>query len=260
VGNLYRLWDSALDFRQTVLPELRKWLPAGRFVPVEDAATSPALSVLDTVAGVDGWLVSGTAKLQGVASRVQYGDTSWDSFTVRARLRSGAPTELAKRLEALRDRDGHYVVPEFTVQAYVTRPRTGFLSLALLVRTEELYRFIHEHPHALQRRHNPADGAEFVVVWAADLLDAGCTVRRVVRPDVGIQRRDGRWYCVTSPFAEHGADELQWVPEDVFFNEQAKDRACALAAAAQTLQPGLHSREDAFRLAEQFYEWLQHPA
>jgi len=172
-----RLWDSAFDFQRAVLPVLRWWLP-GDFISIEDAPSHPAVKVVDVVAGIDGWYITeaGT-RLQGIASRVQYGPEPYESFTIRARRPSGAATELEKRVAALRDRDEHAVVPHYTVQAWVERPRTGRALMVLMVRTLDLLQFVLTHPEKIERRLNPADRSEFVVVWAADLREAGIDVK-----------------------------------------------------------------------------------
>lgn len=108
------LWDSAFDFKRVVLPVVRRWLPPGTFLGVEGGVEQPALKVVDTVAGIDTWYVSGDTRLQGIACRVQYGEVPFESFTIRSRLPSGAPTELAKRLDVLTRHEEHFVVPQFT--------------------------------------------------------------------------------------------------------------------------------------------------
>lgn len=232
------------------MPDIRQWLPKGQVVPVEAHTDVPALAIVDRQAGIDAWLV--TDGVQGIASRVQYG-VPRDSFTIRVSRPMGARTELEKRLAALQDPLSHYVLPHYTVQAYVIRPRTGRLLLALVVETEQLLRFIVENPNLLERRRNPEDGTEFVVVWATDLVDAGVEVRRTVQPGVMVQRRDGWWLAVVSLDTK----ELIWVPEQSYFEQYAKDRECALACAVKMLKPSMDSPEDVLRLADQVYEWLR---
>jgi hypothetical protein len=205
-----RLWDSAFDFRRAVIPVLANWLPDGYFVGVEDAPDHPAVRVVDKVAGIDGWYVSaGATRLQGIASRVQYGTEPYDSFTIRAKRRSGAPTELEKKLDALQRQDQHFAVPHYTVQAWVERRRTGRALHVLLVRTQDLFEFVVAHPDRVERRRNPADGTEFIVVWADDLRDAGVDVKQGgTTYDVTIRQRGG----------------VTWSPADfVEFEDQDED-------------------------------------
>jgi hypothetical protein len=212
-----RKWESANDFRRAVVPHLERWLPPGGFISIEDAPDHPAIAVVDTVAGVDAWFVSGDGtRLHGIAQRVQYGTEPYASFTIRARLPSGGLTELTKRREALRDRDGHPVVPHFTVQAWVERRRTGRALFVHMVRTADLFAFIEQHPDKVERRPNHEDGTEFVVVWAQDLRGAGYEVLQGGEFDVTIRLRDGEWW---SPFEVHDdddADEIDgyWAERD----------------------------------------------
>lgn len=200
-----RRWDSAHDFERVVLPYLRLWLPRGHFVSVEDAADHPAIELVDAIAGIDSWFVSGDdARLQGIASRVQYGSEPFESFTIRARRPSGAVTELAKRLEALRDRDGHFVVPHYTVQAWVERRRTGSALLVLMVLTQDLFEFVEQHPDRVEHRSNREDDTEFLVVWAEDLREWGYEVRMGSRFDVVIRQRGGGQFW-TGPEPEEEA-------------------------------------------------------
>jgi hypothetical protein len=199
------LWDSAFDFHRVVLPFIRGWLPPGEFVRVEDAPRTRALEVVDQVAGVDAWYVSGSTRLQGIASRVQWGTKTYESFTIRSWLPTGAPTELAKRLEALRDHGEHLVVPHFTVQAWVDRRRTGRLLMVMMIPTEELFTFVVEHPEKVEHRRN-GDGTEFIVVWAEDLRAAGYAVRQGGEFDIEIGLRGGRFWSPYSVPDEQEAD------------------------------------------------------
>ncbi len=171
------MWESAFDFKRVVLPFIRGLLPPGEFIGLEDLPRPRALEVVDQVAGIDVWYVTGMTRLQGIASRIQYGGEPFESFTIRARLPSGAPTELGKRLEALRSHGEHLVAPHCTVQAWVERPRTGRFVMAMIVRTEDLFEFVSEHPEKVERRANPQDGSEFLVVWAADLRPGTRSIR-----------------------------------------------------------------------------------
>lgn len=203
--------DSAYDFDRAVLPYLGQWLPDGRFVSVEDAPSHPAIEIVDTVAGIDGWFISGDAtRLQAIASRVQYGTEPYESFTIRASRPSGAVTELAKRLEALQDRDGHLVVPHYTVQAWVERRRTGRALLVLMVLTQDLFEFVARHPDKVEHRRNHADETEFLVVWAADLRAAGYEVHEGGQFDITIRQRGGEAW---SP----------WAPDDEEEDEDAEE-------------------------------------
>ncbi len=85
------LWDSAFDFTRIVLPVVRRWLPPGLYLTVEGEGEQPALKVVDTVAGIDRWYVSGDTRLQGIACRVQYGEVPFESFTIKRTCRVSRP-------------------------------------------------------------------------------------------------------------------------------------------------------------------------
>lgn len=125
---------------------------------------------------------------------------------------------MAKRLDALTRREEHFVVPQFTVQAWVDRRRTGHVLMVLLVRTEELYSFVVEHPEKVDRRRNTSDGTEFVVVWADDLRASGVRVEAWYELDVAFRLRDGHWWQTPSPedieIAEAEAQALEEEDEE----------------------------------------------
>lgn len=176
------LWDSAFDFKRVVWPAIQVIFP-GAYVVTTEGERGDAAEVVDQVGGIDLWLVRDGTRLQGIASRLQYREV-WESFTIRARTAAGNISELDKKMAALRDRDEHFVVPNYTVQAYVERRRTGDLLLAIMIKTEDLFSFIEARPDLVQRRKNPADGSEFVVVWADDLRRAGVKVWNFAGRDV----------------------------------------------------------------------------
>jgi hypothetical protein len=243
------LWDSAFDFERAVWPRVSRWLPGTHLVTAETRPDVPALMVLDAIAGVDAWVVTDDTLVQGLASRVQY-QGAYDSFTIRSRRPSGLPTELDKRLLALRDESQHWVVPHFTVQAYLDHRRIGDLQLVLMVRTESLYFFIEEQPDLVSRRTNPVDGSEFLVVWASDLAEAGYHVMRWVRPLAHVVRNDGPWVWWSAS---------GWIPEDVHEEQTLEDRRVALACAVRACASSVQSQKEVLRVADSFFEWLQDP-
>jgi hypothetical protein len=162
----------------------------GELHAVEGATRAEFGHMLDVYAGIDSFRVVRGAGVQGIASRVQYTQQPFASFTVREKRTAGGETELAKRMRALKDRDGLWVVPAFTVQAYVERPRSGRLLYACCIRTPQLFDFIEQHPELLERRLNPADGTQFVVVWVADLLGVGHDVAQFVNDSQPHTRRE----------------------------------------------------------------------
>lgn len=170
------LRDSAYDFKRLVWPAIRDWCGGGDVYPVEGVTSVPFAALLDAYSGIDAWRVDHNARgLQGIASRVQYG-AAYSSFTVRESRPSGVETELAKRRRALAQPGEHWAFPAFTVQAYLSEPRTGELLYVCMIRTQALVSFINKHHATLPRRTNPEDGSQFIVVWCEELLEAGITL------------------------------------------------------------------------------------
>jgi hypothetical protein len=151
------LSNSAWDFRRVVWPVVKKWVQAEDLFPVESVPGS-GNDVVDLFAGVDQWVLDGVG-LRGIASRVQYpkGMNAFLSFTIRSRLPPGLPTELEKRLAALEHPSEGYVSPMFTVQAYVTVPRTGELSYVCMARTKDIFEYVRENRSDLTAMTNPQD-------------------------------------------------------------------------------------------------------
>lgn len=193
------LSDSAYDFMRVVWPEIKDLLTNGVITPVEAIAlereAAPAAKQLaqdlDILAGVDAWHVSHTVgAMRGIASRVQWSDKCWRTFTVRKERPSGQKTELEKRLYALDNPNDGWLLPALTVHAYITEPRRhGRLLGAAVMRTADLYAYARANPCRRPRR-NPADGVLFDW-WDWDLIKAaGHQVGIVPRDEQAEERRD----------------------------------------------------------------------
>jgi hypothetical protein len=115
------LSDSAHDFVQIVCPKLREiGFLSGQVIPVEAVTADEMRRYLDMLAGIDLWLVEAKTGISGLASRIQWASSSYDSFTVRESRYTGAETELKKRLRAILS-GGRYLYPYWSCQAYITR-------------------------------------------------------------------------------------------------------------------------------------------
>lgn len=147
---------SSHTFAGIVWPVLGPRLGGGEIIPVETVTEGRMAELLDTVAGIDMWHVKGQ-QMYGLASRVQYGPTPWDSFTIRFRRRSGIPTEWEKRIRAIAD---GALFPYLTVQAYVDGDR--LLSAAAVPTRHLILRSLQYI--GSQRRTNYSDGSEFIYV------------------------------------------------------------------------------------------------
>lgn len=113
------LTKSATAFRDVVWPVICDDLGGGELVPVESVTAASFAKDLDTLAGVDAWQVADPHGMRSIASRVQSGWGPLNTFTIRWSVRSGARTEIDKRIDAIRD---GFLYPLITVQAYLTCP------------------------------------------------------------------------------------------------------------------------------------------
>ena len=112
-------------FEKHIQPRLLQLLP-GEMYPVE-GEVHPTLRMLDMTGGVDYFHVSRSGCIRGVASRNQWVDRNWATFTVRETRESGARTELAKRRAAVLHKG---ISPALTLQSYFSRQR-GLLGFAV---------------------------------------------------------------------------------------------------------------------------------
>ena len=191
------LSDSAFEFQRAVWPQIKKWMGGGELHPVEEVAHQGFNKQLDALAGIDAWHIKHNYGIRGIASRVQWMDTTnprhkrFDTFSIRTKRPSGAETEFAKRMRIISDPDGGFLLPEFTVQAYMSEPkRAGELLSVSAVRTRSLYLyadllmsgFIDDADYGKDWGRNTAGngGQEFVwISWdhLAQALDARKSIR-----------------------------------------------------------------------------------
>lgn len=158
---------SAQHFQDIVWPALSMELGGGQVIPVETVTDSEMTRTLDMLGGVDVWLVC-NKQIWPLASRVQYGPTAWNTFTIRYSLPSGAPTEYHKRRQSIRSGS---LYPKVTIHAYI---HDGRLLAAAAVDTAHLLDVAEAHED--QIRVNPADGVKFLYVsW--DQCDPRMTIR-----------------------------------------------------------------------------------
>lgn len=163
---------SSDTFLNVVWPEIGPIFGNGQIIPVETVTDSHMAKMLDVCAGVDMWMLVGQS-MYAVASRVQYGRTAWNTFTVRRSLVSGGRTEFHKRRDAI---TSGALFPKLTVQAYVDGDR--LLSVAA-VDTVHLFDVCEKHPE--QRRRAP-DGNEFLYVKWDQCAPGKIITHRPVQP------------------------------------------------------------------------------
>jgi len=151
---------------------------SGQVIPVEAVTADEMRRYLDTLAGIDLWLIEERKGISGLASRVQWGPSAYNSFTIRETRYTGAETELSKRLRAIRS-GGRYIYPYWTCQAYITdRPirengrlksQGKLLSVGVALTEDICTLIIHGQ---CERRTNP-DGNTFAAVFWETMKEYG---------------------------------------------------------------------------------------
>jgi hypothetical protein len=118
---------SSEDFLSLVWPEIGKAF--GEIIPVETVTDNDFAKQLDTRAGIDNWLIGVDGHMRGLASRVQWTDKSYDTFTIRVRTRYGYATEYHKRKKEIATLGT--ITPYYVTQAYVSKDRTRLVAAAI---------------------------------------------------------------------------------------------------------------------------------
>jgi hypothetical protein len=126
VGSALR--KSSQDFLRLVWPAIGGEF--GEVIPVETVTANSFARELDMRAGIDAWLVSVDGHMRGLASRVQWTNSSYNTFTVRVRTRYGRPTEYHKRKAELAAMVPA-ITPHYFVQGYVSMDRTRLVAAAI---------------------------------------------------------------------------------------------------------------------------------
>ena len=187
------LSTSSLDFMREVVPAISHIIGGGVVEPVECSTSSGMMRNLDMLAGIDAWQVITDEGMRGLASRVQWGDRCWDTFTIREHRPSGAVTELEKRQRGRDMACRGYVHPHLTVHAYLTKPRgEGHLIGVGVARTDDLLDYVELYLEATSgqvpsrpdwsgvwRQVNHDDGVTFLCIPWRGLEECGYDVKTV---------------------------------------------------------------------------------
>lgn len=130
---------SSADFLRVVWPAIKSSVGGGEIVSVESIADNGMASMLDQRSGIDAWHLSQNKQVRGIASRVQWTDKPWNTFTVRYSRDSGAKTEYEKRKFDIEAGAG-WLYPHLTVQAYIGGDKTsgGDLLSVAIIKTKSL--------------------------------------------------------------------------------------------------------------------------
>lgn len=133
------LTSSADTFLRVVWPAIAEEIGGGKIIPIESIADRGMATILDQRSGIDAWHLGNGSRIRGIASRVQWGNKPWNTFTVRYARDSRATTEYEKRKRDIESSCG-WLYPHLTIQAYVagSRDDSGELISAAVVKTEAL--------------------------------------------------------------------------------------------------------------------------
>lgn len=177
---------STYDLLREVWPNISSVCGGGEFKPVEGNANEDLQVQLDVLAGIDGvQILPNKIGMRGLASRIQWGDTDWGTFTIREKRGSGARTELEKRLYAIEHPEEGLLLPHLTVQAYITERRTGSLLSAAIAYTRELIPYAYAMKKGVWRQRVTQDDGtinHFLVVRWTDYRAAGNYIE-IIRPN-----------------------------------------------------------------------------
>ena len=150
---------SQSDFESIVWPVIRHSCGGGILIPVESVSEASFAKNLDMLAGIDAWQQfsddDAGQVMRGLATRVQWTDDPYNSFTVRRSVTSGAKTEYDKRVAAMNGRG--FLYPHLTVQAYL---HNGQLLSVGVAKTSDVINACSEN----QVRTNKKDGNTFYYI------------------------------------------------------------------------------------------------
>lgn len=161
-------------YREIILPELRKILKRRYEIYSIEADSSEISKILDVYGGIDLLLLNkDTSLVEGIASRIQIVDKSFDTFTIRLCRDNGKLTEYEKRMKAIKE---NALYPKYTFQAYVS-PDMKLLNMAI-VETCALFKYLESNQPEIKHTGSEQIGqASFIVVKWQDLHNAGVCVR-----------------------------------------------------------------------------------
>lgn len=175
-----RITRSSRDFVRLVWPVIGRGF--GEVIPVETVSENVFASELDRRSGIDVWLVSQDGHMRGLASRVQWRDQSYDTFTVRIRSRFGGRTEYDKRrAEIAANREsgrGGVLSPYYVTQGYVSSDGTRLVAAAIARMRDVIAAVEMDLGRAMPPNSDGSQG--YAVPWAV-LRDSGAPL--VVWPD-----------------------------------------------------------------------------
>ncbi len=155
-------WDKDLSDSMIAMNKIKdNYLPKLISGKIHSAESSDVeiVRLLDVVSGID-YIAENEHGLRGIATRVQWCDNPYNTFTIRSERHTGNGTELEKRLYQI---ENGYLYPSLTLQAYFdNRKENNLLSIGV-IKTKDLYRIYQESP--LLFRTNYSDNQFKFIHW-----------------------------------------------------------------------------------------------
>lgn len=130
---------SLQSFEKFTAPALRHALNAKKILSTE-RHNNALEKALDTLAGIDGFIVDVDDWIFSFSSRVQFGH-NYETFTIR---RSRTNEKLTEHDKLSRARRTHAPMPTFTVQTFVDTDEKA--AVVAIVETVALLKYVDKHP------------------------------------------------------------------------------------------------------------------
>lgn len=146
LNNFENDMSKAAKYTKTLYPTFKKILNAKTIRTLEGFDKGTIEYIFDTKCGID--LICITKEgVRSIGMRIQY-DVEYCTFTIRLSRRSGAKTELRKRLDSIRN---GYIYPYYTCQCYFNDSEEKLISGAMC-KTVDLYRYTMENEKTLKEK------------------------------------------------------------------------------------------------------------
>jgi hypothetical protein len=165
-----QLTKSATAFSDIIWPIVGPLIGDGKLIRVESVTDGEFTNELDAMAGIDAWQVIQDIGIRGIASRVQpsglkQNGKTYETFTVRAAVRSGADTEYHKRLRAIENPDWGLLCPHLTIHSYVSEDWKRALAIAA-IRTKDLISFIRDNMDKVWETQVEGGNRMYAIKWS----------------------------------------------------------------------------------------------
>ncbi len=156
----HQLKKSSLVFNQ-YFKNLILEIFNGDFEVVEGVTKYEMAKTLDQLAGIDLWYFNPKYGIRGVASRIQFGNKNWRTFTVRKNRESQVSTEYEKRSQAIKK---EWLYPILTIQGYFNEQNNTVLGFAIAKTTDILWMIDNGYYYLRKTGIEQIGQAEFYVV------------------------------------------------------------------------------------------------